>query len=64
LLVERLGERTLVYAELADGTAITAEDEGASRISVGETAGLAIDGAAAHLFDADGQGYHSESSAA
>ena len=28
-LVERLGERTLVYARLADGQAITAEDEGA-----------------------------------
>jgi multiple sugar transport system ATP-binding protein len=64
LLVERLGERTLVYAELADGTAITAEDEGASRIAVGQTVGLEIDGAAAHLFDADGQGYHSEASAA
>jgi len=57
-LVERLGERTLVYARLSDGGAITAEDEGYSRVQVGETIGLSINGAAAHLFDAEGRGYH------
>ena len=57
-LVERLGERTLVYAELGDGTAITAEDEGNSRARIGDTVGLAIDGAAAHLFGPDGEGHH------
>jgi multiple sugar transport system ATP-binding protein len=59
-LVERLGERTLVYARLSDGGSITAEDEGNSRVKVGETIGLAIKGEAAHLFDADGRGYHAE----
>jgi multiple sugar transport system ATP-binding protein len=53
-LVERLGERTLVYARLADGQAITAEDEGNSQVKIGDEVPLAIDGAAAHLFGADG----------
>ena len=59
-LVERLGERTLIYATLSDGLAITAEDEGYSRVRVGETIGLTVEGRAAHLFDSDGRGYHAE----
>jgi len=59
-LVERLGERTLVYARLADGRAITAEDNGDSRVRIGDKVGLVIDGAAAHLFGPDGAGYHAE----
>ena len=57
-LVERLGERTLVYARLADGQAITAEDEGDSKVKIGDQVPLKIDGSAAHVFDADGAGYH------
>jgi multiple sugar transport system ATP-binding protein len=57
-LVERLGERTLVYARLRDGQPITAEDEGDSRVKIGDEVSLKIDGAAAHVFDADGTGYH------
>lgn len=57
-LVERLGERTLVYARLADGQPITAEDEGDSKVRIGETVSLAIDGASAHVFDGAGTGYH------
>ena len=57
-LVERLGERTIVYARLSDGQAITAEDEGNSRAAVGDSVGLKIDGDAVHLFGADGEGYH------
>ena len=57
-LVERLGERTLVYARLADGQAITAEDSPYSRLALGDEVALAIDGAAAHLFGPDGTGYH------
>jgi multiple sugar transport system ATP-binding protein len=62
-LVERLGERTLIYARLSDGLPITAEDEGYSRVRVGDTIGLRIEGSAAHLFDAEGTGYHSEPAA-
>ncbi len=61
-LVERLGERTLIYARLADGLAITAEDSGNSRVRVGDKVGLAIDGSAAHLFGADGAAYHPRAS--
>jgi multiple sugar transport system ATP-binding protein len=59
-LVERLGDRTLVYARLSDGLEVTAVDEGGSRLRIGETVGLSIDGAAAHLFGPDGTGYHAE----
>jgi multiple sugar transport system ATP-binding protein len=57
-LVERLGERTLVYARLGDGQPITAEDDGTSPVKIGDEVPLKIDGAAAHLFDAEGTGYH------
>ena len=57
-LVERLGERTLVYARLADGQPITAEDQGSSTVNIGDEVSLKIDGAAAHIFTADGTGYH------
>jgi multiple sugar transport system ATP-binding protein len=63
-LVERLGERTLVYARLADGEAITAEDEGDSAVKIGDEVALAVDGAAAHVFDADGIGHHRAGAAA
>jgi multiple sugar transport system ATP-binding protein len=57
-LVERLGERTLIYARLSDGQPITAEDEGSSGVKISDEVSLRIDGAAAHVFDADGTGYH------
>jgi multiple sugar transport system ATP-binding protein len=57
-LLERLGDRTLVYARLADGLEVTAQDEGNSRIRLGDEIGLRIDGAAAHLFEPDGTGHH------
>jgi multiple sugar transport system ATP-binding protein len=57
-LVERLGERTLIYARLGDGEPITAEDEGDSRVRIGDQIALAIDGSAAHLFGPDGAGHH------
>ena len=58
VLVERLGERSLIYGTLADGQAITAEDSGLSEVRIGDTVGLRILGHAAHLFDADGAGHH------
>jgi multiple sugar transport system ATP-binding protein len=57
-LVERLGERTLVYTRLADGQPITAEDEAYSRVRLGDDVPLAIDGGAAHVFGPDGAGCH------
>jgi multiple sugar transport system ATP-binding protein len=57
-LVERLGERPLIYARLADGQPVTAEDGGESRVKIGGEVPLKIDGAAAHIFDGEGTGYH------
>ena len=59
-LVERLGERTLIYARLADGQAITAEDDGYSSVRMGDEVDLRLDGASAHIFGPDGTGYHAE----
>jgi multiple sugar transport system ATP-binding protein len=58
--VERLGERTLVYAKLEDGTPVTAEDSGLSRVRMGDAVGLKLDAGAAHLFNAQGLGYHAD----
>jgi multiple sugar transport system ATP-binding protein len=58
--VERLGERTLVYARLEDGTPVTAEDSGLSRVRMGDAVGLKLDASAAHLFNAQGVGYHAD----
>jgi multiple sugar transport system ATP-binding protein len=62
-LVERLGERTLVYGRLSDGLAITAEDEGFTKVAIGDTVPLRIDGASAHIFGPEGEGHHAEASA-
>jgi len=48
----------LIYARLSDGRPITAEDEGTSAVKIGDDVPLKIDGTAAHIFDADGTGYH------
>ena len=60
MIVERLGDRTLVYARLSDGLEVTAVDEGGSQIRMGDSIGVRFDGAAAHLFAASGKAHHSE----
>lgn len=62
-LVERLGERTLIYGRLSDGQPITGEDEGYSKVQVGDEVGLAIDGSAAHIFGPDGAAHHASDQA-
>ncbi|AEH86027.1 ABC transporter ATP-binding protein [Mesorhizobium opportunistum] len=57
-VVERLGERTLVYARLADGTQVTAQDRGLSSVKPGDTVRLKFDISALHLFAADGSTWH------
>ena len=54
-VVERLGDRTLVYARLGDGTQVTAQDTGRSRVVAGDAVSLAFDATALHLFDAEGR---------
>jgi len=50
-VVEHLGERTLVYACLPDAPTIVYDEPGDSTVHVGDRVTLAVDGAAAHLFD-------------
>jgi multiple sugar transport system ATP-binding protein len=57
-VVERLGERTLVYARLADGTQVTAQDRALSSVKPGDLVRLKFDTAALHLFAADGSTWH------
>jgi multiple sugar transport system ATP-binding protein len=57
-VVERLGERTLVYTRLPDNTILVAEDAGISQIQPGDAVSIMIDGNAAILFDASGKAYH------
>jgi multiple sugar transport system ATP-binding protein len=59
-LLERLGDRTLVYSVLADGLEVIAQDVGDSRLQVGDRIGLRMDGGAAHLFGPDGAAFHPE----
>ncbi|MCG5478090.1 ABC transporter ATP-binding protein [Sinorhizobium alkalisoli] len=62
-VIERLGDRTLLYARLKDGSAIVAEDIGNSRIAIGDEIALTLDGARTHLFDAAGRAWHNEETA-
>jgi multiple sugar transport system ATP-binding protein len=62
-LVERLGDRTLVYARLADGLEMIAVDGGGSALRIGDKVGLRIDGGATHLFGPDGMAHHAEPAA-
>ena len=57
-LVERLGDRTYLYARLAAGPEIIAHAPGFSPVRSGEAVHLAIDAAAAHIFAADGTAHH------
>jgi multiple sugar transport system ATP-binding protein len=61
--VERLGDRTLVYVALSDGSSMVAEDAGTSRVAVGDAVGLRFEPGAAHLFDAE-RGYHAAAAGA
>jgi multiple sugar transport system ATP-binding protein len=56
--VERLGDRTLVYVKLSDGSTIVAEDAGNSRVALNDRVGVKFDGCGAHLFDDQDRGHH------
>ena len=57
-VVERLGDRTLVYVRLADGSEVTAQDHGMSDVQPGDKVSLELDGSHLHLFDGDGNAHH------
>ncbi len=54
-VVERLGDRTLVYAKLSDGTQVIAQDAGKSAVKAGDVVGLGFDTGELHLFDGQGR---------
>ncbi len=59
-VLERLGDRTLLYTRLKDGSVVIAEDIGNSRVAIGDEVGLALDGTRTHLFDDAGHAWHNE----
>jgi multiple sugar transport system ATP-binding protein len=56
-VIERLGERTLIYAMLKDGSTIVYDEPGDARVRIGDAVQVAIDGGHAHLFDQAGRAY-------
>jgi len=54
-VIERLGERTLIYANLRDGSTVVYDETGDVQIAIGDQVKLAIDGSSAHVFGANGQ---------
>lgn len=58
--VERLGEQSWVHVRLADGSELVATEAGVSLHQPGDRVGVKLDGARAHLFDADGRAWHPE----
>lgn len=59
-VVEHLGNRTLVYMQLADGTPIIAQDGGRSQVSPGDVVNVSFDTSELHLFDTGGKSYHGD----
>ena len=57
-VVERLGDRTLVYARLADGATVVYEDSGDSAVKVGDAVGLSFKRGFIHVFDSAGRAHH------
>jgi multiple sugar transport system ATP-binding protein len=62
-LVERLGDRTFIYTRLAEGIEIIACAPGFSPVRPADAVMLTINGAAAHVFAADGTAHHPEANA-
>jgi multiple sugar transport system ATP-binding protein len=56
-VVEHLGDRTLVYTRVRDGSGLVYEDEGDSAVSVGDHIAVSFRRPFIHLFDADGRAY-------
>jgi multiple sugar transport system ATP-binding protein len=59
-VVERLGDRSLVYGVLDDGTKLVVEADGRSVIKAGDRLIVSADPTAFHLFGADGRAFPGE----
>ncbi len=62
-VVERLGDRTLLYGHLPDGSELIAQDTGRSTAQPGQEIRIAVDPTAVHLFDAEGRAHHAPEAA-
>jgi multiple sugar transport system ATP-binding protein len=56
-VIERLGDRSLVYGVLEDGTKLTVEVDGRSALVIGDSLHIGFDPATLHLFDESGQAH-------
>ncbi|TPP05916.1 ABC transporter ATP-binding protein [Rhizobium glycinendophyticum] len=56
-VIERLGDRSLVYGVLDDGSKFVVEADGRSLIKAGDRLMVSVDASALHLFGADGRAY-------
>jgi multiple sugar transport system ATP-binding protein len=59
-VIERLGDRTLIYGVLNDGTKLTTEADGRSTARIGDVLQIRLDQSALHLFDAKGMAHRSD----
>ncbi len=59
-VVERLGDRTLVYTRMGDGALLTAQDIGNSSLQPKDIVQLSFDMTQSHFFDASGKAYHAD----
>jgi len=57
-VLERLGDRTLVYARDAQGQILVYDEPGHAPVAVGDTVRVRIEPNAVHLFDASGTAHH------
>ena len=57
-VLERLGDRTLVYVRDAQGQVLVYDEPGHAQVAVGDTVRVRIEGHATHLFDASGAAFH------
>lgn len=59
-VVERLGDKTLVYGTLSDGTRFAVEADGRNPVRSRDRIRIAVDPKAVHLFGRDGRAHHAE----
>ncbi|OJF93787.1 ABC transporter ATP-binding protein [Pararhizobium antarcticum] len=59
-VIERLGDRTLIYGHLEDGTKMTVEADGRNATRPGDRLTIVLDTSALHLFDKTGAAHHPE----
>jgi multiple sugar transport system ATP-binding protein len=57
-VIERLGDRALIYARINDGSTLTYEEAGDTPLRIGDAVTLSIRRGSVHLFDGRGRAHH------